>query len=537
VSDVVADAATGGHTTCPPLPKSLARRDVFFFLLCTLVGLDTLGSVAAHGGQGFFWLVFLAILFFVPYALCIAELGSTFPEEGGVYVWTRLALGRPVAALTAVFYWVSNPIYLGGALTTTAMATWSTFFFELGSIGKVVFGLLLIWGCVFATVISLRYARWISAFGAGARIVILTLFTFSVAVYAYVHGIHGIRVPELAPTMDGFAAVVPLLVFNFVGFELPSSAAGEMVDAQRDVPRAIMRSGVASVLCYGIPILAIVLVLPTDKITGLKGFVDAMQLVFTVYGGHVSRAPDGTEIVVLEGAGKVLGSVAALGFIVALATSGVAWIIGADRTQAVACLALRAHHRSRAHELRGAHREQCSDHRHERHRVQDEAVSGTHRDDEHTGKRGPQDAGDLENGAVETDGVGQLVGLDHLRDERLPSRIVEHLGEAVEDDDRVDHPQFDGPGEGERRQHDGDDRHGDLRDHQHHALVEPVGDDAAPHSEQERGQELQRDDKTDRERAAVRQLQHQPAQRDGLHPGATQRHHLAEEEQPVVARA
>jgi glutamate:GABA antiporter len=338
VSDAVADAAAESHTTCPPLPKSLGRRDVFLFLLCTLVGLDTLGSVAAHGGQGFLWLVFLAIFFFVPYALCIAELGSTFPEEGGVYVWTRLALGRPVAALTAVFYWVSNPIYLGGALTTTAMATWSTFFFELGSFGKVVFGLLLIWGCVLATVISLRYARWISAFGAGARIVILTLFTFSVALYAYVHGIHGIRVPELAPTMDGFAAVVPLLVFNFVGFELPSSAAGEMVDAQRDVPRAIMRSGVASVLCYGIPILAIVLVLPTDKITGLKGFVDAMQLVFTVYGGHVSRAPDGTEIVVLEGAGKVLGSVAALGFIVALATSGVAWIIGADRTQAIACL-------------------------------------------------------------------------------------------------------------------------------------------------------------------------------------------------------
>lgn len=338
MSDAVSNTAAGSRSTCPPLPKSLARRDVFLFLLCTLVGLDTLGSVAAHGGQGFFWLVFLAVFFFVPYALCIAELGSTFPEEGGVYVWTRLALGRPIAALTAVFYWVSNPIWLGGALTTTAIATWSTFFFELGSMGKLVFGMLLIWGCIVSSVISLRYTKWIGAFGAGARVVTLALFTFSVAVYAYVHGIHGIRVPQLAPTMDGFAAVVPLVVFNFVGFELPSSAAGEMVDAQRDVPRAIGRSAVASVLCYGIPILAIVLVLPTDRITGLKGFVDAMQLVFTVYGGHISRAPDGSDLVVLEGAGKVLGSVGALGFIVALATSGVTWIIGADRTQAIACL-------------------------------------------------------------------------------------------------------------------------------------------------------------------------------------------------------
>jgi amino acid transporter len=36
--------------------------------------------------------------FFLPYALSIAELGSAFPQEGGPYVWTRLAFGRPLAA-------------------------------------------------------------------------------------------------------------------------------------------------------------------------------------------------------------------------------------------------------------------------------------------------------------------------------------------------------------------------------------------------------------------------------------------------------
>jgi amino acid transporter len=325
-------------TSEPKLQKNLSRGDVFFFLVCTLVGLDTLGSVASRGGEGFFWLVFLALFFFVPYALSIAELGSAFPQEGGAYVWTRRALGRPIAAMTAVFYWVSNPIWLGGALTMTAITTWNAFFFDLGATGKYVFGFALIWACVLSTVLSLKYGKWVTLCGAYARMGLLALFTVSVALYGMAHGVHGVRLPQLAPTFGGFIAVVPLLFFNFVGFELPSAAGGEMVDPKRDVPFAVLRAALASILCYGVPILAILLVVPTEKITGLRGFIDAMQLVFTVYGGHVDRAPDGTEVVVLQGAGKVLGGWAALGFIVALATSGITWIMGADRSQAVACL-------------------------------------------------------------------------------------------------------------------------------------------------------------------------------------------------------
>ena len=54
------------HTTAAALEekaklkKHFGRFDMLFFLLCTLVGLDTLGAVASNGAQGFTWLVFLA---------------------------------------------------------------------------------------------------------------------------------------------------------------------------------------------------------------------------------------------------------------------------------------------------------------------------------------------------------------------------------------------------------------------------------------------------------------------------------------------
>jgi amino acid transporter len=127
-----------------------------------------------------------------------------------------------------------------------------------------------------------------------------------------------------------------VLFFNYVGFELPNAAGDEMKDPQKDVPFTVIRAAIGTFVLYGAPILAILLVLPASQITSLGGFIDAMKTVFTVYGGHIETAKDGTVTATLTGAGKVLGDVAALGFIWALLSSGTTWIMGADRAQAVA---------------------------------------------------------------------------------------------------------------------------------------------------------------------------------------------------------
>ena len=75
------------------LQKSLRRFDMLFFTVCALVGLDTLGQVSSWGAQTFTWLIVLAVLFVLPYALLMAELGSAFTQEGGPYEWMKLSLG------------------------------------------------------------------------------------------------------------------------------------------------------------------------------------------------------------------------------------------------------------------------------------------------------------------------------------------------------------------------------------------------------------------------------------------------------------
>src|SRR3954470_16470713 len=77
------------HTTAAALEekaklkKHFGRFSMLFFLLGALVGLDTLGAVANNGAQGFTWLIFLAAVFFIPYALLTTPAGARVSLRGG----------------------------------------------------------------------------------------------------------------------------------------------------------------------------------------------------------------------------------------------------------------------------------------------------------------------------------------------------------------------------------------------------------------------------------------------------------------------
>jgi glutamate:GABA antiporter len=306
------------------LRKHFNRFDIYFFLLCTIVGVDTLGQVAADGAQGFLWLLVLGLVFFVPYALLTAELGAAFTEEGGVYVWTRMAFGRLVAAINAIFYWFSNPIWIGATLALLAIAAVQNYFwsFSNGSIAYYLIGLAYIWFSVWSAILSFGVGKWIPTLGAWCRILLIGLFAITTVIYGIKHGLHFPAAHQFSPTWTAFIALTPLLFFNYVGFELPNAAGDEMEDAQKDVPFTVLRACVSSILLYGLPILAILSVVPPSQIhgKGVSAFLDAVSTVFTVYGS----------------AAGTLTKIAAAGFILAVISSACTWLMGSDRSQAVA---------------------------------------------------------------------------------------------------------------------------------------------------------------------------------------------------------
>src|SRR5579872_1177976 len=176
------------------LKKSLFRFDMIFFTVCAIVALDTIGASSAGGPQALFWLAVSALTFLIPYGLLTAELGAAFPTEGATYEWVRLAYGHFAGAVVSVLYWLSNPIWLGGTLTATAIATldalWGSSF--TGNQGaETVIGFLFIWCAVTMNILSLRYMKWVPNLGAILRIVLLAFFAVLVIASGVQHGFHG----------------------------------------------------------------------------------------------------------------------------------------------------------------------------------------------------------------------------------------------------------------------------------------------------------------------------------------------------------
>ncbi len=316
------------------LKKSFGRKEILAFTICTLVGVDSVGQIASQGPRAITMLLFFALAFFIPQSLLFAELGTAFPQEGGPYLWARIAFGRLVATINNMLYWVTNPVWFGGTLSVVAAATLETFFRNgkpLSTFWFYLFTMLFIWVGTFATILSFKVGKYIPISGAYARFVLLGVFTLAVVMYGAKHGVHTPHLSDMTINYAGFVGLTGILIFALCGFELPNAAGDEMIDPKRDVPYSLIRAAIAGIVLYGVPITCVLMVLPIDQVTSLGGFIDAIKTVFTVFGGSV----DAKGVATLTGSGAVMGGVAGVLFILCTLSSGVAWIMGSDRALAV----------------------------------------------------------------------------------------------------------------------------------------------------------------------------------------------------------
>jgi glutamate:GABA antiporter len=216
-----ADVARRSVAERSKLRRELGRLDAACLLIAAIVVLDTLGAVARGGAQTLTWLAVVAALFFVPAGLVIAELGAAFPNQGGPYVWARLAFGRYAGSLVALVYFLETPVWVGGSLAITCVAVVDRLILPLEGGWRVPVALAFVWTTVALAVAPLRAGKRVPLAGAAIQVGLLALFTATVAAYAAGHGVHLPAVGDLAPSWGVFMLVAPVLVYNFLGFELP----------------------------------------------------------------------------------------------------------------------------------------------------------------------------------------------------------------------------------------------------------------------------------------------------------------------------
>jgi amino acid transporter len=261
------------------LRRELRLRDLVFFDICAIISLRWVAA-AAHAGSGSFvlWVV-AAIFFFLPSAITVSGLSRRFPEEGGLYIWTKRAFGDQHAFLCGWFYFISNVLYLPSLLLAGISMTTYAF----GGIGQrlaedrafaLPVTLAVLWAAFAANYFGMKVAKWISAFGGSSTFIIGAVLA-ALAIAAGLH--YGIATRfELLPKANlNTVNFWSQIAFAFVGLELAPIVSGEIRNPGRDLPRAALISGVLSAAFYISMTAALLVVLNPEGISPMTGVAQA----------------------------------------------------------------------------------------------------------------------------------------------------------------------------------------------------------------------------------------------------------------------
>ncbi|HHY94142.1 MAG TPA: APC family permease, partial [Firmicutes bacterium] len=262
------------------MKKSLRMFDLVLFTVCGILVVDTVAASAAVGVQSITWWLISMVLFFIPYGLVSAELGSAWPEEGGIYVWVRDAMGPFWGTMTSWLYWINVAYWMPSVFVLFAGILQSVFWPGLPMWGQALVAILLTWVTVWVGILDLNIGKWIPNVGALVKVGIMAFLGVIGIGYGLSHGTaNSFAAGEWAPAWSNALAFAPVIVYNYMGFELMSSASGEMVNPRKDVPKAIFLGGLFIALAYIFSTFGILAALPVEKVNIVTGITDALQVM------------------------------------------------------------------------------------------------------------------------------------------------------------------------------------------------------------------------------------------------------------------
>jgi amino acid transporter len=280
--------------TTARLRKAMGFRDLVLFYLVTSLSLRWIATAAAAGPSSIVIWIAGCLAYFVPLTLCVLELSSRYPEEGGMYLWSKKAFGEFAGFMTGWMYWTANLPYYPGLLYFAAgnalfvggerwqhLSTNSTYFIAAALAGLGL-GFTL-------NLIGLNIGKWLHNLGAvgtwlPAFMLILMGATAWFRFGSATHFGDGAIFPSLDFKNVFFWSTV---AFAFGGMEGASTMGDEIQNARRNIPRALLAAGVIITVIYITATFSVLTALPADEVSGLQGFMQAMSQV----GGKIGMEP------------------------------------------------------------------------------------------------------------------------------------------------------------------------------------------------------------------------------------------------------
>ncbi len=260
------------RTEMKKLKRNVTLLPLFGLMYFTVSG----GSFGIEGligwsgpGLAMLLIIITPLIFSLPNVLMVRELSTMMPVEGSYYHWVKKAFG-PFAGFMAgwnnwVMTWLDVPIY------AVLAAYYLSYFFPPLRDGAVIGGievsaallqwlvtLVVIW---LIAILQVRGARLSGMFtnGLGILMIIPLILMSIIGIYGWIQSGTTVSLPFL-PQNESLVGALSVGLFvvmwNYMGWELPSVAGDEIVNPKKTYPRAMALVLVAAIATYAIPVMA-----------------------------------------------------------------------------------------------------------------------------------------------------------------------------------------------------------------------------------------------------------------------------------------
>ena len=315
------------------LHRGLGLRDLVLFNLVAVIGLRWLATASKAGPSAIALWILAALFFFVPQGFVVTELSSRFPEEGGIYQWTKRALGEKHGYLCGWCYWICNVLYYPNLLISTAVI--ATYAFGKGDSSLanswtyvLSATLVCLWIAVALNIVGVGTGKWLQNIGGVGTyfpgLVLVGLGAVSLA--SGQPSANPITVSNIVPDVTHLPGLNlwASIAFAFAGLELSSAMGGEVRNPRRTLPRAVLISAPLIALIYILGTGALLRLVPTRDINIVSGFLQAITV------GAKSISPSLWWLAPLCAAAYTIGNIGGVGAWLT-GPARVAFAIGLDR--------------------------------------------------------------------------------------------------------------------------------------------------------------------------------------------------------------
>ena len=315
------------------LRRVLTLRDVVLFNLVAVISLRWMATSAKAGPAALVLWILATLLFFVPQGLAVAELSRRHPDEGGVYAWTKSALGERHGFVCGWCYWISNVLYYPNLLMSTAVI--ATYAFGQGETGLASRWLYVLpmtlgalWLAVAVNVVGTSTGRWLQNIGGIGTLIpgSMLILVGAVALFSGRPSANPITAGSLIPDLTdlGSLNLWASIAFAYGGLELSASMAGEVERPERTLPRAVFISAPICALVYLLGTGAMLWLLPASDVSIVAALPQAVTR------GLRDMAPGLIWLVPLTAISIAIGNVGGVGAWLT-GPARIAFVIGLDR--------------------------------------------------------------------------------------------------------------------------------------------------------------------------------------------------------------